>query len=196
MRFINGLKPEIRSVVLMQRPKNLNTACTLALLKAEVAVLVAVRSPRSGDWSSYQSTKYSAPSPPRHEKPQSALPSDIPGSSLPESKFQAVKSYSRAMGLCFKCASKWSKDHKCPPEILLAVADLWDADDHLESPPTSPEAEHSSDKIFLALSKAATGATSSVHTVQFEGTVGDHPVLIRIDSGSSASFISTKIANT
>jgi hypothetical protein len=76
------------------------------------------------------------------------------------------------------------------------VADLWDADDHLESPPTSPEAEHSSDKIFLALSKAATGATSSVHTVQFEGTVGDHPVLIRIDSGSSASFISTKIANT
>jgi hypothetical protein len=53
MRFINGLKPEIRSVVLMQRPKNLNTACTLALLQEEVAVLVAVRLPCLGDWSSY-----------------------------------------------------------------------------------------------------------------------------------------------
>jgi hypothetical protein len=32
MRFIDGLKPEIHSIVLMQRPKDLDTACTLALL--------------------------------------------------------------------------------------------------------------------------------------------------------------------
>jgi hypothetical protein len=32
MQFIDGLKPEIRAVVLMQCPKDLDTACTLTLL--------------------------------------------------------------------------------------------------------------------------------------------------------------------
>jgi hypothetical protein len=32
MRFIDGLRPDIKSVVLLQRPKDLDTAATLALL--------------------------------------------------------------------------------------------------------------------------------------------------------------------
>jgi hypothetical protein len=34
-RFIDGLRTEIRSVLLVQRPQNLDTACTLALLQEE-----------------------------------------------------------------------------------------------------------------------------------------------------------------
>jgi len=34
-RFIDGLKPEIKAVVVVQRPKNLDTACTLAMLQDE-----------------------------------------------------------------------------------------------------------------------------------------------------------------
>lgn len=31
-RFVDGLRPDIKSVVLVQRPKDLDTACVLALL--------------------------------------------------------------------------------------------------------------------------------------------------------------------
>jgi hypothetical protein len=33
----------------------------------------------------------------------------------------AVKAYRRALGLCFKCNTKWSKDHVCAPEVLHVV---------------------------------------------------------------------------
>ena len=40
-RFIDGLKPEIRAIVIMQSPKDLDTACSLALLQEEMAVPIA-----------------------------------------------------------------------------------------------------------------------------------------------------------
>lgn len=36
-RFVDGLREDIRAVVLIQRPGDLDTACTLALLQEEVA---------------------------------------------------------------------------------------------------------------------------------------------------------------
>lgn len=36
MRFIDGVRDDIKSIVLVQRPPNLDTACTLALLQEEV----------------------------------------------------------------------------------------------------------------------------------------------------------------
>ena len=36
-RFVDGLHDDIRAVVLVERPSNLDTACTLALLQEEVA---------------------------------------------------------------------------------------------------------------------------------------------------------------
>jgi hypothetical protein len=37
MRFIDGLRPDIKFVVLVQRPKTLDTAATLTLLQEEVS---------------------------------------------------------------------------------------------------------------------------------------------------------------
>ena len=36
MRFVDGLRADIRVVVHMQRPQNLDTACVLALLQEEL----------------------------------------------------------------------------------------------------------------------------------------------------------------
>lgn len=36
-RFIDGLRPDIRAIVIVQRSQNLDTACTLALLQEEAA---------------------------------------------------------------------------------------------------------------------------------------------------------------
>jgi hypothetical protein len=80
MHFIDGLKPEIKSVVLMQRPKNLDTTCTLALLQEEVGIPVVSKPPRTGDWSSRSSapSKYSMSSPPQPDRTQAAT---VPGDS-------------------------------------------------------------------------------------------------------------------
>jgi hypothetical protein len=52
MRFIDGLRPDIKSVVLVQRPKDLDTAATLALLQEEVSPVPLTHPMRPGDWSS------------------------------------------------------------------------------------------------------------------------------------------------
>lgn len=46
----------------------------------------------------------------------------------------------------------------------------------------------------MAISKAAIQGASSARAVQFQGLVQDCPVHILIDSGSSASFLSSLIA--
>lgn len=51
-----------------------------------------------------------------------------------------------------------------------------------------------SEQVFLALSKAVNGGAPAVRTVQFEGSVCGHPVLVLIDSRSSTSFISKSVA--
>jgi len=81
-------------------------------------------------------------------------------------------------------------------EILLAVADLWDSDELADSTQLSPEDDQVTNQVFLALSKAANGGggAPAVRTVQFEGSVCGQPVLVLIDSGSSASFISKTVA--
>jgi hypothetical protein len=73
MRFIDGLKPEIKAVVLVQRPQIFDTACSLALLQEEVPV---PKPACVADW--YAAYKLALPArvplslplpPPRAEKP-------------------------------------------------------------------------------------------------------------------------------
>ena len=140
MRFIDGLRPDIKSVVHMHRPKDLETAATLALLQEEMAGNVPVKPPRHGDWHysvrSSTSTKGSLPlpPPPRQDRgPPATAPREAPTN---DAKLAAIKSYRHTMGLCYKCAAPWSKDHKCAPEVLLAVEAVWgDFDDHTAQDP-------------------------------------------------------------
>jgi len=133
--------------------------------------------------------------PPHQDKlPIAAATVDSAGVATPESKLAVVKSYRRAMGFCYRCVGKWSKDHKCPPDILLAVVDIWDSEEVAECPPLSPKDDSAPEQLYLALSKAAAGASMVVHTMKFEGSTGGHRVLILLDSGSSASFISKSVA--
>lgn len=38
-------------------------------------------------------------------------------------KVAVLKSYRRAMGLCFTCDEKWGKDHKCAKTVGLHVVE-------------------------------------------------------------------------
>ena len=75
MHFIDGLFPDIKAVVLVQRPKNLDTACVLALLQEEAGVSGSIKHGRASDWNSTSKfppphkTALPLPLPPRAEKP-------------------------------------------------------------------------------------------------------------------------------
>jgi len=138
------------------------------------------------------------PPPPRSERPAAtattsatAVAGAVPTAG--DAKLTALKTYRRALGLCFKCGTKWSRDHRCPPEVLHAVDPLWESfssDDSLDdTPPTLPPAEH----IMLALSKSALSGVPAARTVRLVGFLQQIPVQILVDSGSSSSFVNENL---
>jgi hypothetical protein len=196
MRFIDGLRPEIKAIVLVLRPPDLDTACTITMLQEEANPLPPSRVARSGDWSATKSssaTRPLLPAPavpalPRADKP---LPAATP---FPDSKMAAIKSYRRAMGLCFKCNAKWSKDHQCAPKVLHAVEAFWDAcPDEEEVVVEDSDTSEVTEQICLAISKAVVSGVPASRTVRLLGHVAGVPVQILVDSGSSTSFINAAL---
>jgi hypothetical protein len=55
MHFIDGLRADIKAIVLVLRPKDLDIACTVTLLQKK-ATSMTTPMPRMGDWSSSSKT--------------------------------------------------------------------------------------------------------------------------------------------
>jgi hypothetical protein len=102
-------------VVMVQRPGDMDTACTLALLQEEVSEPVRRKDwPRGGlvSWAkSGHKGPFPLPSPPTGDKPLFTAPDKrIPGQSRSmEDKMTALRAYRRAKGLCDRCAKKWHR---------------------------------------------------------------------------------------
>jgi hypothetical protein len=114
MRFIDGLKDDICSVVSLHRPQNWDIACVLAKLQEELS---APRKPEVRKWDVSSRTKpfarttLSLPPPPlRPDKP--VVPGEIKtahdaGRSLSANEqWAALRSTRRAQGLCICCGAK------------------------------------------------------------------------------------------
>ncbi|CAD6253076.1 unnamed protein product [Miscanthus lutarioriparius] len=155
----------------------------------------------SGDWSSpfksLPAVKTPLPLPPLPKMEKAPVPAvqASAATSSTDSTLKAVKAYRRALGLCFKCRGKWSKDHRCSPEVLLAVEAIWqDFQDDDDCSPEDSGPECSEEQVFLAISKAALQSSTPTRAIQFNGLVERCPVRILIDSGSSASFVSLSVS--
>jgi len=172
-RFIDGLKPEIKVVVIVQRPKNLDTACTLVMLQEEAGGYPdPVRSAPSSHYKNVQALRNAhplPPPPPKADKQDSvqAMPVSASSSSDAVSKLSALKQYRKALGLCYKCGAKWSKDHRCPPEVLHAVHDLWECFSHASdvSDANLMEPQIPEEHLCLAISKAAISGAPAPKTI-------------------------------
>jgi hypothetical protein len=114
--------------------------------------------------------------------------------SSPDAKLAAIKSYRRALGLCFKCGVKWSKDHKCAPEVLHAVEILWDSLDDDDCGSTTEGQQQPDEQVCLALSKSASNGSPSSQTIHFQALIAGIQATVLVDSGSSTSFLSTALA--
>jgi hypothetical protein len=201
-RFVDGLWANIRAVVTLQRPANLDTAYTLALLQEEVgddARKCEFHTPDRGasnkvqGWGTWHVPRALVQA--TAEKPVLHPPAQAS-----DDKMAALCKFRRARGLCDFCAEKWSHGHKCAPTIPLnAMQEIWDLFQLSvvsEEQSDDIEATDTPDKqLFLPISSEAQRGSNGHHTIQFLGSIGNIPVIVLVDSGSSASFLATSIAD-
>lgn len=131
---------------------------------------------------------------PKNPVPAAPVPAATAQSSANQ-KLAAIKTYRRALGLCFKCGTKWSKDHRCSLEVLQAVDALWDSfsseDSLADSSPDDSPPEH----LMLVLSKSVMSGIPAARTIRLMGFIQQIPVQILVDSDSSSSFINESLVS-
>ena len=121
-RFVEGLRADIRAVVMVQRPTDLDNACSLALLQEEVAEGECTSPPRQHE---HRYTRIPARPPPLQVQSTPATPvgrsTDARGletaRASSDDKVAALRNFRRAKGLCFKCGERWGREHTCPQTV-------------------------------------------------------------------------------
>ncbi|CAD6242180.1 unnamed protein product [Miscanthus lutarioriparius] len=127
MRFVDGLRADIRAAMHIQHPNNLDTAYVLALLQEELVDLTRKKELRRPKPFTFARAPVRGPMPLPHPQPRQERP-DRPmnPNSGPErrghgvdDKLSTLRDYRRVHGLCVRCGEKWSRDHRCPKAIQL-----------------------------------------------------------------------------
>jgi hypothetical protein len=123
--FVDGLKDEIKSVVLVQRLVDLDSACTLALLQEEVECgrRKEPKRPECVYRPKPLNTAAPLPLPPPPKSGKAASTTTLPDrrveANQADGKVTALWAYRRVCGLYQYCAEKWSHGHKCAPMVQL-----------------------------------------------------------------------------
>ena len=115
-RFLDGLKPQVRLAVAIQKPCDLDTAYELALLHEELGEGQGSGTPVI---SHRKANALPLPLPPTHKPRVPEEKKQLPT----EDKLSALKSFIHAKGLCFVCGDKWSREHQCKPSVQLKEHD-------------------------------------------------------------------------
>lgn len=197
-RFIEGLARDIRAVVMIQRPNDLETAVSLALLQEEIEddepklpnKTMASR-PMHKPFSSGANFT-------RHNQV-----SDNPSAHTVSNNLSTLKAYRKARGLCFTCGEKFVPGHKCSTTVKLHVVEELLAFIHTPEPASdqSPaETEQFEDaladttEVCCSISKHAVTGTEQAHSMRLLGQIQGLDALILIDSRSSNNFVSSAFA--
>ena len=125
MRFIDGLKQEIKSVIMVQRHPNLDTSCAFTLVQEEAKESTrrrrAVPFSNRTAWLNASSLSDCA----RLDRSIERLtasekpPTDSTRATSVADQVASLKSYCRALGLCDRCAEMWFQGHKCANTVQL-----------------------------------------------------------------------------
>jgi len=201
MRFIDGLRPEFRSTVLLHRPRDLDTACALASLQDEVGDPPKLKDFKRPAYSPFTTAPvkgpHPLPSPTQFDKNKPAVDSKSQASvqsSSDQDKLTALKAYRRAMGQCYKCGDKWSRGHSCPQAVQLhVVQELWELF-QLHTDEAADSSQDSEGELNVAISMAALTGIQTPRTLKFRGHLQSHDILILLDSGSSHTFVGQALA--
>lgn len=114
-----------------------------------------------------------------------------------EDKLTALKNYRRAKGLCFKCGAKWDPTHvfsnSIPLHVVEELLQLMQDSTTPENPVDSTDVDSGDDLMEISLQ--AVNGIELGRTVRIWGSVLNLDVVMLVDSGSSASFISEGLAS-
>lgn len=206
-RFIDGLREDIRSVVLVAHPRDLDSVCTLALLQEEVLNQGNHKELKRSEASPFACTAtikgvLPLPPPPRRPPAPPEAIDDKRAAAKPTSvddRLSTLRSYHRARGLCIRCGDKWAPGHRCAPVPQIhALQEVWnlcvEAFQEVDATDPPKEEQAALEQVFMLLSSAAVTGSSSPRTMQFRWSLSWHDLLILVDSGSSHSFLSSAIA--
>ena len=122
-RFVDGFRHDIRMVVALQRPSDLDTAYTLTLLQGEMADSNKRSEFHAHDrGASFKSAmRTTVPTTRTLSIAAAAWDKPLAKATAPDTddKLSKLRSYRQARGLCDVCAEKWFRDHKCATTISL-----------------------------------------------------------------------------
>jgi hypothetical protein len=201
MRFIDGLKEELRASILIQRPKDLDTAYILAQLQEDLLESCKRKDYRKPEFASKSCFKSNPPAPNPQARQHKLISAEDKRTTKAtrafsaDDKWRSLRALRRSKGLCQYCAEKWSKDHKCAESVqfhvMHEVMELFNVEDEDDS---SAEDNSSGNHLFLTLSIAAVSGLPTPKTLCLDGSIQGHQLRILVDSGSSHSFICDSMA--
>jgi len=201
MRFLDGLRADIKTTVSLHCPTTFDTAASLALLQEDVSVAAKGFDSRRESFSSVKPTAkgpHPLPAPPMasNKQAQPILPEEtrLCEGKSPAERWSALQAFRRAKGLCVRYADKWSRDHKCAPSVQLHVLQEMLKLFSLEESTQLPIDSDQQDQLFMALSQAAVTGNDGPKTLRLKGSLQGHPVLILVDSRNSHTFVSQHLA--
>jgi hypothetical protein len=208
LKFVDGLRDDIKAVIMLQRPQDLDTATVLAQLQEEAGAMLRKKDYRWSEVSS--SAKTSARQLAVQQMSTKDVTQPVPGKSdertyghkfspsSTDDRITSLYAYWKAKGLCYKCGLQYSRDHKCSETVQLhLVEELWQM---AQVPETeigyaSPMEEDEHELNVLMLSQAAVEGSDTPRTMKFVGHIAGMDILALLDSGSSHSFISSVVAD-
>jgi hypothetical protein len=189
-KFIDGLRYNISSAIVLHKPRTVDAALSLALMQEELLETSSRRyqprsdrefnrfSPRSG---STKSADTATPTPDTKQLPK------FTWKDKGEDKIASLRDQRRAQGLCMKCGEKWNRTHRCPKHIpihiLEEVLEAISVDDSQDE--AQEAASTSSEEEVLSLSVSAVEGVQGKKTMRLQGLVNNQEVLLSLSSVST-----------
>ncbi|KAL2230686.1 UNVERIFIED_CONTAM: Transposon Ty3-G Gag-Pol polyprotein [Sesamum indicum] len=187
MKFISGLKDEIKSLVTPCEPTSLSKAIVLAK-RQEFAVSAILKRAQPVNRNPHPKPPYKPPL--KNPPPRSNFQ---PKRLLSEAEVRAKKE----KNLCYRCDEPFVPGHRCKYKQFYMLLEDEEAKELEGNDPQQTEPEEMEVKEGdIAISLHAMKGHDHCKTLKMIGRVGDKEILILIDSGSTHCFLDEKVART
>jgi hypothetical protein len=195
-RYLVGLRPDIRTAVVLHCPQDTESASLLAKLQETEMESEKISSQHKHKLLHKDKSKSFSASSDKYK--HSARVDDTKKTETPrwDEKLEALRAYRKSKNLCFTCGEKWNRTHKCPNQIPLHIMEellevLQTEDSDSKSSHSSYESE---DDLMLLAPLSNQPAGRQRRTMRLHGMINKHHVLILVDSGANSSFIDAKLS--